>query len=798
MGLFSGKTTITVDSVAYNMSGDVADRQNFLKQSMIFLTASEQSIGEKLPRMYLSSLGVKLKRAYKHAAMSEQGLPTASIDLWQYQDFEDAVQSMLDVEYGPLAYKVLDAGIVKDNASVLIERYLNDKYGWDAITGLMSSPPEGFTSNANVVWILENDPPNYHSRTRRGMDLPSSAMFRGYRVQFRHDKDTVAPDLEVTVSLSAVEDYEQPALKVMVSKWTKQTRSDKTVTEPFKTGDVASNNETSTTKVAGSRTTVTTTTITVTTDGTTTNTRTKIVDATTSEAVVQTYQLGTGAYPQLDSIWESRDHIEQSYFPSIRFRVDNEDVMHEKYEGTEHYEATKKICSLMGIDALEIRNTVNDNKSIKDIDYAFLQAGANMNTESQAEMDYLFRFWDMCHDRQTATETDLTAWEALGYENRPKPLTNTLTIKDPQYGNGAYDITIQWDWVKKTVVDGKISPTAKLHQLDMIRGTTVQYDFTSSTTRYMMDSTVVTIRKQINATQYEQIEISGAIHKNDVYQGKTVETLAADARSNPKDNEGFIIPLHMGIFNSMPLTRRTQLAQECLYMVFNCYVKTKQKWYQTSAFKIILAIILIIVIVVTWGAASTAAVGAWGAVATSVAATVGISVALAAMLLSALTGLLVSYLLGKWKAGFVSVFGEKWAGVVMAIISIVVSAYTGGITTSEGWLQTAVQIIDIATQLFTAYAKGVMITRQHDYDAFMDQAEEDKKLLEKLSSEFFGDNDLVSIDYLLRLQKTLREDSPTTFLSRTLMTGSDVVDITLGQISEMVTMNTTPRLQGIF
>ena len=116
---------------------------------------------------------------------------------------------------------------------------------------------------------------------------------------------------------------------------------------------------------------------------------------------------------------------------------------------------------------------------------------------------------------------------------------------------------------------------------------------------------------------------------------------------------------------------------------------------------------------------------------------------------------------------------------------------------SAGWLKTAVQIIDEASQLFTAYAKGVMVTRKDEFDAFMDKAEEDQKLLEKLSSEFFGDNDLVSIDYLLELQKTLREDNPTVFLSRTLMTGSDVVDITLGQVTYMTDLTLAPRLQGI-
>ena len=803
MGLFSGKTITTVSSVTYNIAGDAADRPNYLKQALIYLNASGQSIGEKLPRLYLSSLGVKLKRAYKYAALSEQGLPTASIDLWEYQDFEDAVQTLLDGKFGPGRYKVLDAYLTQGNTSAVIENYLNATYGWDAITGLMATPPAGFSSDADVRWfqkpvVTDNvDPADLFNGALGALQgFTPSQDTRGYTIEFRHEAETVIPDLSVEVTLEALAGYNEALLMVMVAESVQSTRSDQTVTRAFVAGDVDGVVETPVTTTAGSRVTVTTTTVTTTTDGINTTVRTRITDATTTEAVPQKYQLGTGEWPTLDALWSSKSNIEQTYFPSVSFRVDNEDMLDDKYADTAAYKTKKKISALLGMNATMIQEQINSNESVKDIDYAFLQVGANMNTESQAEMDYLFRFWDMCRQQQTATEADLTAWEALGYASRPKPKTNRLVIQDDQSLNGAYKVAIEWDWINKTVVDGQISPTAKVNELDIVLGTTVSYEFTILNTLWMMDSTIVSIRKQISPTQYEEIQISGAVHKNDVYKGHTVETLARKARSDPEDNGGFLIPLHMGIFNSMSMPKRTQLGQECVYMVFNCYTKVKQKWWQTSAFKWLLAIILIIVIICTWGAATPAAASVWGA---ATLVTLGVSAALANMIMAFLIGYVVSYLLGKWQAGFVSVFGEKWAGVVMAVISIVVSAYTGGgFGSAQGWLQTAVQIIDIASQLFAAYAKGVMAGRQKDFDAFMDQAEEDKKLLDKLSTEFFGENDLVSIDYLLRLQKTLREDGPTTFLSRTLMTGSDVVDITLGQISEMVTMNTTPRLQGIF
>ena len=782
MGLFSSKTIYTVSSVAYNIAGDAAERQNFLKQSLVYLNAADQSIGEKLPRMYLKSLGVKIKRAYKHAAMLPQGLPTASQQLWDYQDFEDAVQDLLDDEYGPGRFMVLDTVLTVSNTAPAIENYLNRKYGWDSVTGLMTMPPTGFTSTAQLIWYA--DIGERGSRTQ------------GYTIEFRHLAITVPADLTVSVTLDAVNDLNLSQLNALVSEWVQTTRSDLTVSRAFLVGDVAGTVVTPTTVTVGSRVTETTTTVITTTDGVTTTIRTKIVDATTSETITKTYKLGTGEFPTLDAVWLNSAEADFSYFPSIPFRIDNKDVFAENLEGTADYKARKKVVGLMGMDALSIRDMILDNPNVNDIDFAFMQAGANMNTESQAEMDYLFRFWEMCIGQQTTTQATHAGWEAITAALRPKPPTNSLTIRDGASGSGAYNITIEWDWVKKVTVTGTISPTAKIGSLAIVAGTNTVFEFTTRTTRSSMDSTVINIRKQISETQYEEIQISGAIHKNDVYKGKTVETLASKSRSAPADNEGFIIPLHMGLFGDMPLTKRTQLAQECIYMVFNTYVKTKQKWYQTGIFKILLAILAIVVMVFFPPAGFAAGAVIWGS-ATLIG--LGLSALLANIIMSLVIGYLVSYLMGKWAAGFESVFGKKWAAVVQAIVSIVVMAYAGGqFGTSAGWLKTAVQIIDVASQLFSAYVKGATAVMAGEFDAFMDKAEEDKKALDKLSSEFFGDNDLVSIDYLLQLQKTLREDSPTTFLSRTLLTGSDVVDITLGQVSEMASMTLAPRLQGIF
>ena len=773
MGLFSSKTIIDVSSVAYNIAGDASERNNFLKQSLIFLNASEQSIGEKLPRMYLQSLGVKLKRAYKHAAALPQGLPTASMQLWEYQEFEDAVQTLLDIEHGPGKFKVEDAYITRGSMAPAIEQYLNQQYGWDSVTGLMASPPDGISQDAALTW-------------KQGVKGKTG---RSYSLEFQNNPEASEPDLVLNVPVANT--TQQEMLVVLVSRQATSVRSDTTVSREFQTGDA--NDTTTTTSVSsvGARVTITTTTVTTTTDGTTTTVRTRIEDQTSTEAVSREYPLGTGEWPTLDSLWLSRANVEQTFFPSVPMRVDGVDMLDESHSEMDSYNQIRKQCSLMGMDALSIRNQLNENENIKDIDYAFIVAGANMNTESQAEMDYLFRFWDLCRERSTATETDHDAWVAQNWLDRSKPSTNTLVIQDPESKNGAYKITIEWDYIKKTLVTGVIGRPG---HCSIITGDSTTYEFGGSNSRSSVDSTVVRIRRQLNDTQFEELAISGAVHKNDVYEGKVVETLAKDARADAEKHQGFIVPLHMGIFNAMPITKRTQLAQECIYLVLNCYTKRKQKWYQSGAFKWILAIVLVVITIMTAGTATPATASVWGAA--TLGALIG-SVVIANLIMSFVIGYMASYLMGRWQAGFESVFGKKWAGVVMAVISIMVGMTTGGPSSSQNWLQSAVKIIDIATQLFTAYAKGAMVVMKDEYDAFMDKIEENKKLLDKLSSEFFGEGDLVSVDYLLQLQKTLREDNPTTFLARTLMTGSDIVDITLGQISEMVTLTTTPRLQGL-
>lgn len=783
MGLFSGKTKISVSSVAYNIAGDADERLNFLKHSLIYLRAADESIGSSLPRMYLDSLGVKIRTAYRYAAGLPQGLPVASRQLWRPQDFVDGVQAIVDAESGPGTMLVQDASITETNTAPLVERHLNRKYRWDSVTGLMANPPAGILPNADITWFYE--PP------QDLMGDASPKIYRSFTIEFRNNPDSEDPDHTEKVSINAQETYHNARLVALISRITSSVRSTTTADRPYAPGDTnGTTSSTSVTQNGGARTT-TTTTVTTVTDGTTTSVTTRIEDRTQHEAESRDFILGNGTWGSLDSIWFNRDAVEQTYFPSIPLRIDNDDVLDDKHKNTNSFKQTKRLCRLLGMDALQIRDQINDNPNIKDIDYAFLVCGANMNTQSQAEMAYLFRFWEHCMSDQMVEETEFNAWTALLKESRAMPPQNSVVIEDPESKNGAYKITISWDFIKKVTVSGRIVPDAKVGQYAIIHGATQEYDYGDFPHRNLVDSTVVSIRRQVSETHYEEIRVSGAVHRNDVYKGKTVETLARDARIDPEEHGGFVVPLHMGIFGTLPMVTRTQLAQECVYLIFNCYVKTKQKWYQTGAFKILLAIILIVVVIVTWGTTSAWAAGTWMALGAT-----GTAAVFVALAVSMAIGYMASYLMGRWSAGLASIFGEKWARYIQVIVSVVVSWATGN-WSNLNWLQTAVRILDVATQLFAAYTADKLSGMQASMLAFQDEIKEEWDKLKALTETVFGAPDLVSIDYLLHLQKTLRDDAPDVFLTRTLLTGSEVVALTLEQIPTMVENTISTPLAGL-
>lgn len=745
MGLFSSKTVINVSSVSYNIAGDAKDRTQFLKDRMVYFRAAGLGIAGNMSAAYRKGQGVRLKQAYRYAASLPQGVPSASIDLYKTSDLENEIQSLLDSEHGPDVYKVMDSSFALGDVTSTVEQHLGARFGWDPITNKMSRPPVDidplFTEDTNVQW-------GEYKKVPPGIPVPTF-----------HDKITI--ELRHTNPNSALPDYSYEFVRPA-------THQERTVTLNVRVQEVE-----------------------------------------TEEYVSLDFPIGNGTYPTLDAYYANRNgwNDYNSFFPVIPLRVENLDLMRDSNKRSVAYRQKIKLGKLLGVDVKALAEQINENVNIKDIDHAFLVIGANLGSKSKAEQDYLFHFWFRCWEYQVASrdEAAYAAWRSTPTNSRNKPEMNVLRIKDPEDGEKAYEIVIEWNYITKTQTNGRfeLSPgkLAKKGDVQIIKGTGSQDNFYVRTVQFFVESSTITIRKQITDGYYISLVISGAMHKNYVYSGKTVETTAWNALNDPDEHSGFIVPLYMPIFNSLDIKRRTQLAEESKYMVFNCYKVSKKKWYQTGVFKIVLAIVLIVITVITWGGASGSAAGIWSAVA-NFAVSMGISAALLVALAKFAVGYVISLIIGKMQGAFISLMGERLGRIFAAIVTIVASIYAGGGNMSSAFtsgtgLVNAVNIINATGQVFSAYTEGTLIERQKDMEAYVDQVKEEQKKIDELTAGFFGDGNNVSIDTLLSIQQILREESPDVFISRTLMSSSEIIDMTYGMVSDMVSIEIHTRLPGV-
>ena len=739
MGLFSSKTIINVSSVSYNIYGDVSGRAQFLKEKLLYFKAAQLPLAPHLSKAYRESTGIKYRRAYRYAASLPQGVPSASIDLFSNSGLTSAAQDVMDDEHGVGTYGVVDASFVVGDLTSFVEEHLKEKYGWNPFTNEMSNPPTdinpGFSSTTDVRW----------AEYRR---VPPGLLVNGH-----YDVATI----EFRINpISPLPDYSYEHIRDI-------TRRDESVALLVR----AENTE-------------------------------------TNEIESFNFNIGTGEWPTLDSYYGTRNTWAEatSFFPCIPLRVDKLDLLREAVRDTPSFKQKVKLGKHLGIDIRKLAAQINENDSIKDIDHAFLIIGCNMGSTSKAEIDYLFHFWFRCWEYQVRTKGEYENWRQLPAGSRSKPNMNTLRIKDPEDGEKAYDITIEWNYINRVQTNGKFlvdGKEAKKGDVRIIKGPLSTELYLARGNQFRVESSTITIQKQVTDLYFISLEINGAMHKNHVYSGKTVETTAWEAIDDPEENSGFIVPLYMPIFNQMGLVRRTQLSQETAYVVFNSYQIVKKKWYQRGAFKIVLAIVLIVITIITWGGASGAAAGIWGAVATAVGG--GVIGAIAVALMKYAVGYLVAMLIGKMQGMFVSMLGEKLGRIFTAVVTIVVSIYASGGNLSSAFnsgsvLVNAVNILNATDQVFSAYSQGMMVDRQKDQLEFLDTIKEEMKELKALEAGIFGEGIGMSIEGLLAINEVLRNESPEIFLTRTLMSSSDIIEMTYGMVSDMVDIEVHNRLPG--
>lgn len=522
------------------------------------------------------------------------------------------------------------------------------------------------------------------------------------------------------------------------------------------------------------------------------------------------------------------------YYPVVPVRIHNQFIDEvDEYKARYARKALKKVTNGT---LEELIDKLKENENLDDIDHAYVVFGVPLNTKVPEGKKYIYKFFQRAlpvqnkdseyyeewEASQAAHEEEMQSWvdwyEAQGIigdglddpgappvKGKPGPPRNLISVNVPDL---EYETRISWSMMVETTGEGLAKADAKVGEVWWAR----LPDDTHTT--YLPDALGQegTITEKINhlylfhqetADTWRRIEFKGLKHANDVYGGKAVEIDGNDALLDP-ELSGFIVPLRHEIIQDISLVESTQLASTSMLLVLNSYEEVKLKWYETGLFKIVLVVAVIAITAASggFGAAGVGVLGANAAVGAALGLS-GLAAVVAGVVANAIAAAVISSLIMK---GATAVFGAKIGAIIGVVASMIAingltnMASTGQFALNFGQLTRAENIIKMTNSVAGGVAQGVAADTAEivaQTEQLMKDYQEQSEEISKLYAENFGYGN-GAIDTLALTDTEFGPfESPDTFLDRTLMTGSDIADLTMDLLSNFtdISLNTELPLQ---
>ena len=311
----------------------------------------------------------------------------------------------------------------------------------------------------------------------------------------------------------------------------------------------------------------------------------------TGDAKFFTYLVSSEVYPEITPT--NTKAQEAPYYPVVPIRYNNTSL-----SNMDGYSTAKKLLKKIGVNVDDVLSGVENNPDIKDIDYAFIILGFNMDTTSSYAVEYMHNYFSFLADNSIYDKAAYTAWHdkfTNGVGNNLPPM-NRVVVSDVMYKS-----EIAYKYITKKVVSGVIGAIGTVDKEIILRERERYYRGNNGglyfiSTFYAENSSLF-LRKQITASSYEEIEVRGLTHTNIVnganIKGRIESTLKEVVED--KDNNNFIVPLNSYIFDhTLSVTKRINLMYDCIQIIINSYETTKLKWYQTGFFQFVMLVITIV------------------------------------------------------------------------------------------------------------------------------------------------------------------------------------------------------------
>ncbi len=338
------------------------------------------------------------------------------------------------------------------------------------------------------------------------------------------------------------------------------------------------------------------------------------------------YDIAAETYPQLNYTPAVDD--ENTLMPVVPIRFENQDLCDVAHESTDLYKTSKKLLDKVGVDIQDLREAVNDNPDVGDIDHAYVMWGINLRDPSPLSIRYLAEFFDHLYDIALINQANLnnsliyglsvgqnqyvfgdfitpggtstkivdvhSDWESNSYTITTRNTNNPISLEEQ-----GLDVGIEYTSISSTRVNGSIGDVGFATMELTAEGVPNSY----VSTPHPVDLSETIFRLQVTDSYYKEITIKGLTHYNRVYRNKTIWTTIGDVLAGWADDDdaedNFVVPLHYGIARKLAPYERNYLYLEALHLIVNGYDKFKVKFYERGIFTVICVIILAVLFIFT-------------------------------------------------------------------------------------------------------------------------------------------------------------------------------------------------------
>lgn len=487
----------------------------------------------------------------------------------------------------------------------------------------------------------------------------------------------------------------------------------------------------------------------------------------------------------------------------------------------------------------EMLTAIRKNSGIGDVNYIYNMFGASINSRDNAARRYIFDYFDNFYttnsnslddfndylDKVELVKQSVQDWknwfEAQKDIDNPKYGTPQPTVISypsmPGYSfvmrnNFSFQYTISWSGVRVVEGAGLHEPNARTGTVTIKRGARLSISFPTIDSEVNAspvgsnDADSISITLQTSNDTWRQLTVVGLRSFNHIHKGKG-ESLSGYSELGRSEESGLIIPLNEAAFKEMGLIKGTQFTTANSYLIFNSYKVVKKKWYQTGAFKIILVIVVIVVSIVFTPAAGAGVSGVFGSAGAAGAAIGFASGSVAAIVAGSIANIVAAIVVTKVITTVaVSIFGEKVGLIIGTVLSIAALNVGTSLANGQGWASNfsemmnpvnLLKLTDSVSQTFINDINTKTKKLTHETEALITEYEKEAKRIEDLYELNFGVGNGIDIKAITELASKFeyRKEDSDAFLSRTLMTGSDIAQLSQDMIDKFASMTTALILE---